>query len=295
MSCFDIRDFSQLVDRASIYEESLKENAAEYADQKRRAQGPGTLAMGAGPAKRMVVGSFPPQRMATGTCYRCSQFGQFSKDCVGKGGAQKLLAPGQVYALVPGESEGGLEVVTSTVPILGFEASILIDSKATHSFVSIMFVRLFRLVVRTLEPGLAVTTPVEKTVVCKRVVCKCPVSICGRQVTLRPWGEGEVTYVGSRVRSVPPTISVVRARKLIFGGGQMFLAFVIALAKEEKKDLQDIPMVRDYPDVFSTDYSRLTLEREVEFGIECVPGTNPTSKAPYRMTPLELKELKEQL
>ena len=60
MSCFDIRDFSQLVDRASIYEESLKEDAAECADQKRRAQGTGTLVRGAGLAKRMAVGSFPP-------------------------------------------------------------------------------------------------------------------------------------------------------------------------------------------------------------------------------------------
>ena len=32
MSCFDIWDFSQLVDKASIYEESLKENVAEYSD-----------------------------------------------------------------------------------------------------------------------------------------------------------------------------------------------------------------------------------------------------------------------
>jgi hypothetical protein len=70
--------------------------------------------------------------------------------------------------------------VTSTVPILGFEASTLFDSGATHSFISIVFVRLSRLVVRTLEPVLAATTPVEKTMVCKRVVCKCPVSICGR-------------------------------------------------------------------------------------------------------------------
>jgi hypothetical protein len=37
MSYFNIWDFSQLVDRASIYEESLKENAAKYADQKMRA------------------------------------------------------------------------------------------------------------------------------------------------------------------------------------------------------------------------------------------------------------------
>ncbi len=35
--------------------------------------------------------------------------------------------------------------------------------------------------------------------------------------------------------------------------------------------------------------------REVEFGIELVPGTTPISIAPYRMTPLELKELKAQL
>ena len=62
MSCFDIRDFSQLVDRASIYEESLKENVAEYVDQKRTVQGTGTSIGGAGLAKRMAVGSFPPQR-----------------------------------------------------------------------------------------------------------------------------------------------------------------------------------------------------------------------------------------
>jgi hypothetical protein len=36
----------------------------------------------------------------------------------------------------------------------------------------------------------------------------------------------------------------------------VFLVFVIALAKEEK-DLQDILIVREYPDVFLTDYSGL--------------------------------------
>jgi hypothetical protein len=60
MSYFDIQDFYQLVDRASIYKESLKENSAEYTNQKRRAQGTGTLVGGAWLAKRMAVGSFPP-------------------------------------------------------------------------------------------------------------------------------------------------------------------------------------------------------------------------------------------
>jgi hypothetical protein len=53
--------------------------------------------------------------------------------------------------------------------------------------------------------------------------------------------------------------------------------------------------VREYPDVFSTDYSGLPSQREVEFGIECVLGTNPIFKTLYKMTSLELKELKEQL
>jgi hypothetical protein len=54
-------------------------------------------------------------------------------------------------------------------------------------------------------------------------------------------------------------------------------------------------VVCKYPDIFSTDYSGLPPQREVEFGIECVPGTNPISKAPYRMASSELKELKEQV
>jgi hypothetical protein len=70
--------------------------------------------------------------------------------------------------------------VTGIVPILGFEALVLFDLGAIHSFVSVVFVRFSRLIVRTLEPGLAVTTPAGKTVVYKRVVCECRVSIGGR-------------------------------------------------------------------------------------------------------------------
>jgi hypothetical protein len=55
---------------------------------------------------------------------------------------------------------------------------------------------------------------------------------CARkQVTLTPWGEGKVTYIGSQARSLPPTISTVQARKLIIGGDQAFLAFVVAPTK----------------------------------------------------------------
>ena len=101
-------------------------------------------------------------------------------------------------------------------------------------------------------------------------------------------------YVGSRVRSLP-LISAIWARKLILRRGHAFFVFVVVPAKEEKEDLQDIHVVRDYPNVFLTDYSRLPPQREVEFAFECVQDTNPISKTPYRMAPSELKELKEEL
>jgi hypothetical protein len=94
---------------------------------------------------------------------------------VGKRVAQKPLALARVYLLVPGKLEGGSEVLASTTLILGFEALVLFDLGVTHSFV-----RLSRLIVRTLELGLAIITPVGKIVVCKRVICECPVSFCGR-------------------------------------------------------------------------------------------------------------------
>ena len=59
--------------------------------------------------------------------------------------------------------------------------------------------------------------------------------------------------------------------------------------------MEDIAIVRDYPDVFPDDLLGLPPEREVEFTIDLAPGTTPISKAPYRMTPMELKELKIQL
>jgi hypothetical protein len=114
-----------------------------------------------------------------------------------------------------------------------------------------------------------------------------------KQVTLTPWGEGKVTYVGSRARSLPPTILVIQARKLIVRGDQVFLAFVVAPTMQAKKNLEDIPVVCKYLDVFLTDYSGLPPQKEVEFGIECVPGTNPISKAPYRMASSKLKDLKK--
>ena len=50
-------------------------------------------------------------------------------------------------------------------------------------------------------------------------------------------------------------ISPVQARKLIIGGDQEYLAFVVAPTKQAKKNLEEILVVCEYPEVFSIDYS----------------------------------------
>ncbi|MCI63061.1 cellular nucleic acid-binding protein, partial [Trifolium medium] len=56
----------------------------------------------------------------------------------------------------------------------------------------------------------------------------------------------------------------------------------------------DIPIVNEYLDVFHDDITSLPPEREIEFSIDLVPGAQPISVAQYRMSPVELRELKSQ-
>jgi hypothetical protein len=59
--------------------------------------------------------------------------------------------------------------------------------------------------------------------------------------------------------------------------------------------LHEIPIVCEFPDVFTDELPGLPLDRDVEFAIELVPGTAPISRRPYRLSPNELAELKTQL
>ncbi|XP_025623583.2 transposon Tf2-1 polyprotein [Arachis hypogaea] len=63
----------------------------------------------------------------------------------------------------------------------------------------------------------------------------------------------------------------------------------------DDQSLEQIPVVYEFPDVFPDDINEFPPNREVEFAIELVPGSGPISITPYRMSPLEMAELKAQL
>ncbi|KAI3695251.1 hypothetical protein L1987_78243 [Smallanthus sonchifolius] len=73
-----------------------------------------------------------------------------------------------------------------------------------------------------------------------------------------------------------------------------FLAHIVQKDVKEKS-IQDIPIIRDFPEVFPQYLSGLPPVRQVEFRIDLVPGANPVARAPYRLAPSEMKELASQL
>jgi hypothetical protein len=59
--------------------------------------------------------------------------------------------------------------------------------------------------------------------------------------------------------------------------------------------LEDIHVVQEFLDVFPDDLHGMPPERAIEFKILLQPGTASIAKSPYKMSPVEMKELKIQL
>ncbi|XP_068328203.1 uncharacterized protein [Pyrus communis] len=115
-----------------------------------------------------------------------------------------------------------------------------------------------------------------------------------KNVTFHRPGQPLVTFVGERSGVRHAIISAVRAKKLSQKGCQGYLAHVV-LNDNVSSCVEDIRVVRHFPDVFLDDLPGLPTDRDVEFAIDLLRGTDPISLTPYQMAPAELRELKIQL
>ncbi|KAL8157153.1 hypothetical protein AgCh_002020 [Apium graveolens] len=86
----------------------------------------------------------------------------------------------------------------------------------------------------------------------------------------------------------------MQTKRLFRQGCEAYIAYVLDTERGSPR-IEDIPVVCEFPDVFPDELSGLPPDREIEFIIDLAPGTEPVSKAPYRMTPVEMKELSTQL
>ncbi|GKC57862.1 hypothetical protein Tco_1085460, partial [Tanacetum coccineum] len=70
---------------------------------------------------------------------------------------------------------------------------------------------------------------------------------------------------------------------------------IIREKKSDEKILEDIQVVREFPEVFPEDLPGLPPVRQVELQIDLIPGAAPVARAPYRLAPSEMQELSNQL
>nr|XP_027068159.1 uncharacterized protein LOC113693729 [Coffea arabica] len=245
-------------------------------------------------------------------------------------GGGRPTVPARVYAIGDQPVPDSSEMVEGTLPIFHRLAKLLIDPGATHSFVNPSFMSGIDVQPVRLLFDLEVRTPMgNKNVIISLAYKNCEFWIRERKMLvdlisldikgydviigmnfLRRYHAkldcrakvvefcipGEATLrldVKGRLAS-SAMISGIRARKMLSKGAQGFLAFLINAPSDQVK-LEDVPVVRKFPDVFPEELSALPPEREVEFKIDLMPGTAPISKIPYQMAPAELKELKLQL
>ncbi|GJV90595.1 putative reverse transcriptase domain-containing protein [Tanacetum coccineum] len=128
------------------------------------------------------------------------------------------------------------------------------------------------------------------------------VIVCDEKLVQISYENETLTFCGNessnRRESRLTVISCSKAQEYMAKGCQVFLAQISAKKEEdnsERKQIKDVPIVRDFPEVFFKDLPCLPPARPVEFQIDLIPGAAPVARAPYRLAPSEMKELSEQL
>ncbi|GJU88947.1 putative reverse transcriptase domain-containing protein [Tanacetum coccineum] len=205
----------------------------------------------------------------------------------------------KVYAIGGGGTNLDSNVVMGTFLLNNYYATMLFDSGADRSFVSSTFSTLLDVAPSTLDTSYVVELADEKF--SKTNIAKYhALIICDEKVVRIPYGDevliirGDNCDNGSKLN----IISCTRTQKYIEKGCQVYLAQVTSKKaddKSEEKRLEDVPIVREFPEVFPEDLPGLPPARQVEFQIDLVPGAAPVARAPYRLAPAKMQELSTQL
>ena len=236
--------------------------------------------------------------------------------------------PVRAYAMKALGDQDAPKVIAGIIFLYGIEMHALIDPRSTHSYVCIEHVFIKMTAVEQLSYDVHITSSLRHSVNVNRVYKNCPIIIHDREfsadlitlpfrefdlilgmnwlskhraiiycdkkiVVLRCSDQSEVIVHGVQSGPMSNVISAMQARRLLRKGCEAFLALVLD-SKRGQIELENILVVKDFSDVFPEELPSIPLVREVDLSFKILSGTAPTSRAPYRMALIELKELKIQ-
>nr|XP_027192748.1 uncharacterized protein LOC113787770 [Cicer arietinum] len=259
------------------------------------------------------------------TCLKCGKVGHYARCCKSEGQARsRPQNQGRVVTLQGEEVNESDGLIKGMGFIKNKKIIILFDSGATYSFISLSCVKALQLTISCLPFDLCVTTPAEKnlttstaclnsTLVYQNVpynvdlIC---LPLSGLDVILgMDWLSSNHAVINCSDKSIlfaPQSraidsphsskyfVSALACHRYLVEGAQGYM-LLFSSKVEVEDNLTLMPVVGEFLDVFPNDVSSLPPNRELEFSIDLVPGCGPVSIAPYRMSTLELEELKKQL
>jgi hypothetical protein len=200
----------------------------------------------------------------------------------------------------------GEEVLAGTFFLNEHPIIILFDSGASHDFMSSTCAKKAKLSLVASGAPYVISTPGGR-VNANRIVQKALLELSGRIFNTNLiilGGKGIDIILGMSWMKLHRAVLDIAGRLVhldspVYGKVILHLPVIsrieASLHHMAELKLEDIPIVREFLDVFPDDLPGMPPERAIEFKIELQLGTAPIAKAPYKMSPVELKELKIQL
>jgi hypothetical protein len=220
-------------------------------------------------------------------------------------GHQNGLAPQVAHAnyMIVEEIAMREEVLVGTFSLNEHPVIILFNSGASHDFISSTCAKKTMLSLVATEAPYVISTPGGRMDV-DRIVHKAPLELAGRVFStdlIILSGQGIDVILGMSWMKLHKVVLDIAGRLIHLDSpvyGKVILHLPVnscikaSLHHMAELKLEDIHVNREFSDVFLDDLPGMPPKRAIEFKIELQPGTAPIAKAPYKMSPVELKELK---
>ncbi|GJW66645.1 putative reverse transcriptase domain-containing protein [Tanacetum coccineum] len=246
------------------------------------------------------------------TCFECGRQGHYKSDCPNlkdqnrgnKAGNKNDVgdAGGKAYVLGGGDANPDSNVVKGMFLLNNHYASMIFNSGTDRSFLSTTFRALLDVTPDTLDVSYAIELADERISETNIVLRGCMLGLLGQSfnIDLMPVELGSFDVIIGMDWLANHHAVIVCDEKIVRipYGDEVLIVQVTKKETEDKseeKQLEDVPTVRDFLEVFPEDLPGLPPTRQVAFQIDLVPSAAVVARAPYRLAPSKLQELSTQL